>query len=156
MANDEEPIKTPCCPRAIGSICFEEGLQNNGKCSLCQVHLYIYKLPSWREPSDDASEYKVRFISAIHRKEKTYKAPLETSTFWSVEQPNSFSIGSAVADDPPPLTDFSESLIVNAAKNQKNQILKHCNRGQPPRNFEPGFNVQILRHAFPNGTVSGD
>ena len=123
VARDEELMTTPCCLRAVGSICFEEGLQDNGKCCLCQVHPYKSILPSWGEPSDNASDYKVHFVPATRQKEKPSKAPLETSTIWCAEQSNSFCMGTAVADDPPPLIDFSESLTVNAAENQTKQIL---------------------------------
>ena len=125
VASDEELMTTPCCLRAVGSICFEEGMQDNGKCCLCQVQPYKSNLPSLGEPSDDASDYIVHFVPASRQNEKPYKALLETTTIWCAEQPNSFCIGSAVADDPPPLIDFSESLTANAAENQKNRILMH-------------------------------
>ena len=125
VASDEELMTTPCCLRSVGSICFEEGLQDNGKCCLCQVYPYESNLPSWGEPSDGTSDYKVHFVPALRQKEKTYEAPLETSTIHCSEQPNSFSMGSAIADDPPPLIDLSEPLIVSAAEIQKNQILTH-------------------------------
>ena len=125
VASDEELMTTPCCLRAVGSICFEEGLQDNGKCCLCQVHPYKSNLPSWEEPSDGASDYKVHFAPAIRPKEKIYKAPPETSTAWCAEQPNSFPMGSVVADGPPPLIEFSDLSIFNAAENQKDQTLIH-------------------------------
>ena len=60
---------TPCCLRAVGSICWEEGLERNGKCCLCQVHPYQKKLSPSGEPSDGASNYKVHFDSATRQEE---------------------------------------------------------------------------------------
>ena len=122
VASDEELMTTPCCLRAVGSICFDKGLQDNGKCCLCQVHPYKSSLA---EPSDGASDYKVHFVRATRQKEETYKAPLETFTIGCAEQSNSFSMITSVADDLPPLIDFSEPLTVNAAENQTSQILIH-------------------------------
>ena len=124
-ASDEELMMTPCCLRAVGSICFDEGLQKNDKCCLCQVHPYQTNLPPLEEPPDGASDYKVHFILATGQERKTYKPPLETSTNWCAERSNSFSMGSAVADDPPPLIDFSESQIVSGTENQEQQNLIH-------------------------------
>ena len=125
VASDEELMTTPCCLRTVGSICFEEGLQDSGKCCLCQVHPYESNLPSLGEPSDDAFDYKVHFVPALRQKGKPYKAPIETSAIQCAEQPNSFSMGSTVVDDSPPLIDLSEPLIVNAVEHQKNHILMH-------------------------------
>ena len=122
-ASDEELMMTPCCLRAVGSICFQEGLQENGKCCLCQVDPYKSNLPPLREPSDDTSDYKVHFVPATRQGETTYEAPLETSTVWCAEQSNSFSLGNTVADDPPPVLDFSEPLMVNATETQEKQNL---------------------------------
>ena len=63
-ASDEELMMTPCCLRAVGSICFQEGLEQNGKCCLCQVDPYKSNLPPLREPSDGTSDYKVHFVPA--------------------------------------------------------------------------------------------
>ena len=122
-ASDEELMMTPCCLRAVGSICFEVGLEENGNCCLCQVHPYKSNLPPLREPSDDTSDYKVHFVPATRQGETTYEAPPETSTVWCAEQSNSFSLGNTVADDPPPVLDFSEPLIVNATEIQEKQNL---------------------------------
>ena len=124
-ASNEELMMTPCCLKAVGSICFEEGLQGNGKCCLGQVHPYRPNLPPFGEPSDGASDYKVHFTPATRQEETTYKAPLETSTISFPEQLNSFAIGSGVADDPLPLIDLSESLTVNVTENQEKQNLIH-------------------------------
>ena len=49
LNREEEHLTTLCCLRAIGSICFEEALQETGKCYLCQAHQpksYFAKLGS--------------------------------------------------------------------------------------------------------------
>lgn len=124
-ASTEELMMTPCCPKAVGSICFEEGLQEDGKCCLCQMHPYKSNLPPSQEPLDDTSDYKVRFIPVTDQEDTSYQAPLETSTIWCAEHSNSFCMGDAVADDPPPLIDLSESPLGNATETQEKQNLLH-------------------------------
>lgn len=57
-------MTTPCCIRAVGSICFEKGLLEDGKCCLCQAHPYKSDVQSLDAPSDDAFAYKFHFIPA--------------------------------------------------------------------------------------------
>ena len=38
LTREEELMTTPCCLRAVVSICFEEALQESGKCCLCHAH----------------------------------------------------------------------------------------------------------------------
>ena len=117
-ASNEELMMTPCCLRAVGSFCFKEGLQEVGKCCLCQMHPYKSNLPL-----DGTSDYKVRSIPATDREETTYKAPVGIFTTWCAEKSNSFPKSHAVAADPPPLIDFSDSLIANTTDNQEKQNL---------------------------------
>ena len=70
VASDEELMTTPCCLRAVGSICFEEGLQDNGTCCLCKEHPYNSNLQSSGEPSDGATDYKVHFVPASQTEEQ--------------------------------------------------------------------------------------
>ena len=38
LTREEELMTTPCCLRAVVSICLEEALQETGKCCLCHAH----------------------------------------------------------------------------------------------------------------------
>ena len=73
-------MTTPCCIRAVGSICFEERLQEDGKCCLCQVYPYKSDSQSLEVPSDDTFDYKVHFIPATWQDEINHKAEVEAAS----------------------------------------------------------------------------
>lgn len=61
LASEEELTVTTCCSTFVGSLCFEEAMQETGKCYLCQEILGRAALP---EPAaySELSDYKVHFV----------------------------------------------------------------------------------------------
>lgn len=62
-ASEEELMTTSCCSRAVGSICFEEGLDETSKCCLCQARQTRSDSRCSAAPSEVAFDYKVHFAT---------------------------------------------------------------------------------------------
>lgn len=112
MASEEELMTTPCCVRDVGSICWEERLQETGKCCLCQVHPLRYTTA----PSDGAPDYKVHFITENYQGGTDIKTEVGIDRADSFELERNYSTVSAVADDPSSSPDTLEVWLANANK----------------------------------------
>lgn len=108
-------MTTPCCIRAVGSICFEEGLQEDGKCCLCQGYPYKSDAQSLDAPSDGGFVYKFHFIPVTGQDDSGDKAEVETARTGCLEKTKGLSAGSVLADDQPRLSDASK-LRADATK----------------------------------------
>ncbi|MCJ1452436.1 hypothetical protein MMC28_002779 [Mycoblastus sanguinarius] len=58
----EELIVTTCCCRVVGSLCFEEGLDETGECVLCQQELSPHEIPNPAPPSMEDGQYLEHFV----------------------------------------------------------------------------------------------
>ncbi len=119
ISTEEESMTTPCCLRAVGSICYEEALQETGKCCLCQVHQSRPSSRSSRSLSDSTSEYKVHFATERYHNESHEKRKTEVDKD-NASEATIFFAGNAVADGPPCL---QEALVVNVTKDKETDVL---------------------------------
>lgn len=80
-ASEEELVTTPCCQRSIGSICFEERLEETGKCCLCQAYQPESHPSYLATPWEDTTGYKHHFttVSAPPTKLQASLPPKETT-----------------------------------------------------------------------------
>lgn len=62
-ATEEELMTTPCCFRAVGSICFDERLEDTTKCCLCQAPETRSDQRCSAAPSEVTSDYKFNFAT---------------------------------------------------------------------------------------------
>ena len=77
-ASEEELITTSCCNKLVGSICWEERLEETDKCCFCQA--YQPKSDSrLLASSEDTTGYKYHFISKSLEDETDTKADIETA-----------------------------------------------------------------------------
>lgn len=102
-ASEEELMTTPCCLRAVGSICFEERLQEIGKCCFCQAYQPRSDAQFSAVLLEGAPAYKVHFTTESYEDETHDKANVEIARGDSLEPEKAYSTGRAVADDPPSL-----------------------------------------------------
>ncbi len=119
ITTEEESMTTPCCFRAVGSICFEEALQETGKCCLCQVHQSRPSSRISRSLSDSTSEYKVHFATERYHNESQEKRKPEVDK-GNASDATIFFAGNAVADGPPCP---QEALVVNVTKDKETDVL---------------------------------
>ena len=72
-ANEEELTITTCCSKYVGSLCFEEGLQETGKCCLCQRTKNTFESPKHDESSEQDQDYKFHFVDVQSQAEDSRK-----------------------------------------------------------------------------------
>ena len=72
-ANEEELTITTCCSKFVGSLCFEEALQETGKCCLCQRTQNIFESPKHDESSEQDQDYKFHFVDVQSQAEDSRK-----------------------------------------------------------------------------------
>ena len=132
ITTEEESMTTPCCLRAVGSICFEEALQETGKCCLCQVHQSRPSSRSSRSLPDSTSEYKVHFATERYHDQSHEKRKTEVNKD-NTSGATIFFAGNAVADGPPCL---QEAPVVNVTKDKETDVLDLSG---------PSTNLQTMR-----------
>ena len=121
LASKEELMTTPCCIQAVGSLCFEEELQEDGRCCLCKAHPSKSDVRSLDALSDGAFACKVHFIPTIRQDDSDNKAEVQTARTGCLKETKGFFTGSAVADDQPRLSDVSKPLIADTIKDKETQ-----------------------------------
>lgn len=72
-SEQEEHIVTTCCHKSIGSICFEEAMQETGQCCLCQVAQSHFESGTSIGQSEQELKYKFRFIDNQNQAEDSGK-----------------------------------------------------------------------------------
>lgn len=64
LDSEEEPIMTECCSQFVGSLCFEEALQQTGKCCLCHQTQSDSGSPRLPTQSLQDMDYKFHFVES--------------------------------------------------------------------------------------------
>lgn len=121
-ASEEELITTNCCNKLVGSICWEERLEEIDKCCFCQAY-QPKSDPRLLASSEDTTDYKYHFISKSLQDETDTKADVETARASFFEQGSSFSTRSAGADVSLNLPNASEALRASITVNKKPVVL---------------------------------
>lgn len=62
LASEEELIITTCCSKPVGSLCFEEALQETGKCCLCHETQNLFPSPKLTALPEHDLDYKIHFV----------------------------------------------------------------------------------------------
>ena len=123
LASEEELVMTPCCLKAVGSICFEERLQETGKCCLCQANQPTSDSRCSAAALEGASGYKVHFITESYQDERGDEGKVGTAKTESLQSENRSSTGHAVAGDPPRLLEASEAQLASVIANEESGVL---------------------------------
>ncbi len=118
-ASEEELMTTPCCFREVGSICWQERMQETGECCLCQARQTRCSTAS----SDGAPDYKVHFTMETHQDGTDGTAEIEMNRADSFEPEQDFSTGSVTARDPPSPSDTSNTLIASVTAKKETEII---------------------------------
>ena len=72
-ASEEELITTTCCSRFVGSLCFEEALQETSKCCLCHQPQSPFESSRFTENSEHGLDYMYHFVGDQSRPDSSIK-----------------------------------------------------------------------------------
>lgn len=108
LASEEELITTTCCLRFVGSLCFEEAMQETGKCCLCHESQTLFKSPNPNGYSEHDSEYKFHFLEVQNltedgetdKADKEIARPLEIGLACSSREESRPSLASGCSAEP--------------------------------------------------------
>ena len=85
IASQEELTTTMCCSQFVGSICFEEALQETGKCCLCHKTQSHFESGTSIGQSEQEPNYKFHFVETQSQAEDSRKNNSITGTFDQLE-----------------------------------------------------------------------
>lgn len=73
LASEEELLTTTCCSKMVGSLCFEEALQETGKCCLCHETQSLSEPAKPSVYSEHDPDYIFHFVEVQDQLENTRK-----------------------------------------------------------------------------------
>lgn len=85
LSDQEEHIITTCCHKSVGSICFEEAMQETGGCCLCQKTQSHFESKTSSGQSEQEPNYRFRFVETQTEAEDSRKDKSITGTFDQLE-----------------------------------------------------------------------
>ena len=86
LNDQEEHIITACCLKSVGSLCFEEAMQETGKCCLCHKTQSHFESGPSIEQSEQEPNYKFHFVETHNQAEDSRKDKSITGTFDQLEK----------------------------------------------------------------------